>query len=213
MHITVLLGAPGSGKGTQAKRLAGSNGFQHLSTGDMLRSAIKQGTDVGVRAKTYVDKGELVPDAVMIELIAKALAPLQKEAKILLDGFPSTVPQAQALDSNSKTRVALALHFSVPQTTLITRLTGRRVCPGCGESFHVAFLPPRVEGVCDKCGTRLVQRSDDSESVVQRRLEIFDSQNRSLIEYYSKEAKLRELDGDKPIDKLQSDLARILYEV
>ena len=140
VNITVFLGAPGSGKGTQAKRLAQSHGFIHFSTGDMLRSAIQAGSDVGKKAKVYIDKGELVPDSVMIELIESSLGKLAPTSKVLLDGFPRTVPQAEALDRKASTSVAVALYFIVPENLLINRLTGRRVCQKCGEPFHVTFF-------------------------------------------------------------------------
>lgn len=210
MNITVFLGAPGSGKGTQAKRLAEDRGFRHFSTGDMLRSAIKAGSEVGQRAKKFIDAGELVPDDTMIDLIEDALRPLGADARVLLDGFPRTVPQAEALDKKQSTVVNRAIHFLVPEPALIQRLTGRRTCPNCGASFHVLNLPPKTEGVCDKCGGRLVQRQDDSEDVVRRRLQVFSQQNDQLLAYYGKVSKLRELNADKPVEVIQSHLIQML---
>ena len=210
VNITVFLGAPGSGKGTQAKRLAQAHGFMHFSTGDMLRAAIQAGAEVGKKAKVYIDKGELVPDAVMIELIEDSLGKLGPDSKVLLDGFPRTVPQAEALDRKKSTSVARALYFMVPEKMLINRLTGRRVCQKCGEPFHVTFLPPKVAGACDRCGGMLIQRSDDTESVVRRRLEVFSQQNEGLLAYYGAKQKLRKLDADKPIESIQKDLIHLL---
>jgi len=210
VNITVFLGAPGSGKGTQAKLLSESFGFTHLSTGDMLRAAIKQKLPVGLKAKSYMDQGNLVPDSVMIEVLEEALAPLKDTAKVILDGFPRTVPQAEALDKNQKTRVKGAINFQVPEKILISRLTGRRTCPNCGESYHLVFIPPIKADTCDKCGTKLIQRTDDSEDVVQRRLDVFKTQNQGLLDYFSGQNKLMTLDADKPVTNIQSDILRVL---
>lgn len=174
----------------------------------MLRSAIKAGTPVGQKAKGFIDRGELVPDDVMIEIIRSALQALKGEAKVLLDGFPRTVPQALALDNVQA--VATAVYFMVPERNLIIRLTGRRVCEKCGEPYHAVYVPPKREGICDKCGGKLIQRTDDSEAVVRRRLEVFTGQNAQLLEYYGAKKKLRELDGDRPVDELQKELLKFL---
>lgn len=209
--VTVFLGAPGSGKGTQAKRLAQTQGFQHFSTGDMLRAAIKAGSPTGMKAKEFIDRGELVPDDVMIKLITIALSDKPRGAAgVILDGFPRTVAQARALDTNPETSVQTAVHFMVPEEALIARLTGRRVCESCGEPYHVRHIPPKREGVCDKCGGRVVQRADDTEGVVRRRLEVFAAQNERLLEYYGPRKKLRELDGDRPVEELQRALLKVL---
>jgi adenylate kinase len=210
VNITVFLGAPGSGKGTQAKRLSQGHGFRHFSTGDMLRASIQSGDDVGLRAKGFIDRGELVPDDVMIALIEKALTTLPAGAKVILDGFPRTVPQAEALDRSPKTSVKSALFFNVPHTTLISRLTGRRICEKCGEPFHVEYLAPKVPGVCDRCGGKLIQRSDDSENVVRRRLEVFASQNGALLDYYRSKNRLHEFQADMQVDRIQQHLLQLL---
>ena len=212
MNITVFLGAPGSGKGTQAKQLAEKYGFVHLSTGDMLRLSIKQQLPIGIKAKTFMDQGNLVPDTVMIELIEETLRSLKSNTKILLDGFPRTVPQAQALDGKSSTTVSKAINFIVPETTLVTRLTGRRICPQCGESFHLVFIPPKKSNTCDKCDAVLIQRSDDTEEVVRRRLEVFNFQNQGLVDYFSTQKKLINLDADKAVGAIQDDLLRLLNQ-
>lgn len=210
MDITIFLGAPGSGKGTQAKLLAKEHGFQHFSTGDMLRAAIQSGTEVGLKAKTYIDGGDLVPDVVMIELIEKTLAALPTSSKIILDGFPRTVAQAQALDSNSRTQVARAIYFDVPNSLLMERLTGRRICSKCGQPFHASFLPPKKEGVCDICGGALLQRPDDSEKVVKHRLEVFTIQTQPLLDFFRASGKLEKLDADIEVDDLQSQLVEAM---
>ncbi|MFM8270206.1 MAG: adenylate kinase family protein, partial [Pseudomonadota bacterium] len=165
MRITVFLGAPGSGKGTQAKKLCQENIFVHLSTGDMLRSAIKDGTALGKEAKTFMDKGELVPDSTVIGLIRETLAQLKSNQHVILDGFPRTVAQAEALNGNPSTQVNQAVLFEIPDSILIERLTGRRVCKQCGQPFHAKYIPPKKEGVCDSCGGEVIQRSDDNEDV------------------------------------------------
>lgn len=209
MDITVFLGAPGSGKGTQAKRLAQQGGFVHFSTGDILRAAINEKTEVGLKAKGFMDRGELVPDDIMIAIIESALGRTGGK-RVLLDGFPRTVPQAEALDKNAKTAVARALYFQVPNPALIARLTGRRVCKNCGEPYHAVTLKPKQDGVCDRCGGPVIQRSDDTEEVVKRRLEVFESQNNKLLAYYEKSRKLKAFDGDRPIEALQKELLRAL---
>jgi len=210
VDITVFLGAPGSGKGTQAKRLAQAHGFRHFSTGDMLRAAMAEGAEIGKKAKSFIDRGELVPDALMIELIEGALEPLDDNTRVVLDGFPRTVPQAEALDEKTLTTVRRALYFKVPTHTLIERLTGRRICEKCGEPFNIAFVPPKVRGICDRCGGKLIQRSDDAEAVVRRRLEVFASQNDQLLSYYKNVGKLTELDAGVPVAVLQDKLIQLL---
>lgn len=210
MDITVLLGAPGSGKGTQAKRLSERGGFIHFSTGDMLRAAMKAATPVGLKAKAYVEKGDLVPDDIMIEVIESALASVPKSTRALLDGFPRTVPQAQALDSRPATAAARAISFEISEPELIRRLTGRRICEKCGESFHIVFLPPKAEGVCDRCGGRLIQRADDGESVVKHRLDVFNKQNTLLLSYYSSTNKLKRLQAERSVESIQKDLHEML---
>ncbi len=208
LDITVLLGAPGSGKGTQAKQLADTGLFQHFSTGDMLRAAMREGSEVGLKAKSFVDKGELVPDTIMIEMIVATLKALPEGSKILLDGFPRTIPQAEALDKAIK--VDRAIFFDMPQQVLVARLTGRRVCKKCGASFHTEFVPPKRMGVCDRCGGELYQRTDDQADVVQRRLEVFKGQNDQLLAHYRNKNRLRELNADSSIDDIQQKLMTFL---
>ena len=210
MNITVFLGAPGSGKGTQAKQLSENFGFVHFSTGDMLRTSIKEMKPVGLKAKSFMDQGNLVPDAVMIELIEEALDPLSDNADVLLDGFPRTVPQAEALDSKIKTTVAKAINFNIPDSILITRLTGRRICPNCGESFHLVFIPPLKLNTCNKCSYSLIQRADDSEAVVLRRLEVFKSQNQGLLDYFGNRKNIITIEADRAVASVQKELLSIL---
>ncbi len=208
--VTVLLGAPGSGKGTQAKRLAQHHSFVHLSTGDMLRTAIKAGTTLGNEAKVFMDRGELVSDATMIGLISETVCSLPQKSKVLLDGFPRTLPQAEALSKTASSPVGKVIFFQVPEKELIRRLTGRRVCSKCGASFHLISLPPKKDGICDSCGGALLQRPDDSEGVVQKRLAIFVAQNSQLLDFYRKQAKLVEIDANQPVEELQASLLKIL---
>lgn len=210
MNITVFLGAPGSGKGTQAKRLADTTGVKHFSTGDMLRAAVSAQTPTGIKAKQFMDKGELVPDTVMIELIEDSLSKLAANSKIILDGFPRTLPQAKALDSKPTTKVSRAVYFKIPEEILVRRLTGRRTCPKCGESFHTEFIPPKKEGVCDKCSSALVQRNDDKEDVVKKRLQVFASQNNALLDYYKSNDTLKEINADRDVTLVQSELNKML---
>ncbi len=176
----------------------------------MLRASIQSGSEVGLKAKQFIDRGELVPDAVMIELIESALNGLGDDAKVILDGFPRTHRQAMALDSSAKTSVTRAIYFLVPEKMLVDRLTGRRICEKCGQPFHVLFLPPKKMGVCDRCGGNLIQRPDDSESVVRRRLEVFAEQNDQLLDYYGRAKKLREINADSPVDSLGRQLLELL---
>ena len=210
MRLTVFLGAPGSGKGTQAKRLAAERGYIHLSTGDMLREAIRLGSDLGKSAQAYMDRGELVADTVMIGLIEDTLSGLHPSAHVILDGFPRTVPQAQALDGGKRTHVDTVVFFRMVDDKLVARLTGRRICKGCGESFHILFMPPKKEGICDKCQGTLFQRADDSASVVKKRLSVYENQTAPLLDYYGSTRKLSRLDADKNVDLVQKELSDLL---
>lgn len=210
MQITVFLGAPGSGKGTQAKKLSQKKTFIHLSTGDMLRAAIKNNTSLGQKAKAFMDKGELVPDDLVIQLIKETLSQLSSNQHILLDGFPRTVAQAEALNANPTTQVQRAILFEIPDNLLVERLTGRRVCTQCGHPFHIKHMPPKSEGMCDACGGQIVQRSDDTENVVKKRLDVFHSQNKGLVDFYSKKNALHKLDANLPADQVEGLLIGIL---
>lgn len=210
MRISVFLGAPGSGKGTQAKKLCQESQFVHLSTGDMLRNAIKEGTPLGKEAKTFMDRGDLVPDQTVINLIQETLSHLKTSQHAILDGFPRTVTQAEALNSNPITQVERAVLFEIPDETLIERLTGRRICKQCGQPFHTKHVRPKKEGLCDFCGGEVIQRSDDNEDVVKRRLEVFHSQNQYLINYYANQDKLVRINVDQPAEAVQKILMELL---
>ncbi len=189
-HKLMLLGAPGAGKGTVAKGLVASLGIAHLSTGDMLRAAVAAGTEVGKLAKGYMDGGQLVPDDVMVALIAERTAEADCKApngmpRFLLDGFPRTLPQADALDAGGLAP-EIVIYVDVPEGDLLRRLTGRRSCPGCGAPFHVDFQPPKVAGLCDACGTALVHRADDQESPIRKRLAAYTAQTAPLVDRYGK---------------------------
>lgn len=182
----VFLGPPGAGKGTQSALLAERMSFVQLSTGDMLRDAVRNHTPLGVRAKSYMDEGKLVPDELIIGLIEEKLETLP-DRNIILDGFPRTIKQAQALDDllERKGRVLDAvILFDIDDEEVVKRLSGRRVCPGCGAVYHVIHNPPKVDDVCDRCGSKVVQRDDDKEEVIRKRLEVYHSQTSPLVEYY-----------------------------
>ncbi len=193
----ILLGAPGAGKGTQAKRLAEKYNIPHVSTGDIFRANIKNATPIGVIAKSYIDKGQLVPDEVTVEIVKQRLNEPDCQNGYLLDGFPRNVFQAEELDKISS--VDKVVDIEVDFTKLLKRITGRRVC-ACGESYHVDFLNGKTE--CSRCGGKLYQRADDNEATVKERLSVYQKQTAPLIDYYSKAGKLLEIDGDKAIDEV-----------
>ncbi|NAZ23505.1 MAG: adenylate kinase [Thermocrinis sp.] len=200
--ILVFLGPPGAGKGTQAKLLSQRMGFLHISTGDLLREAVKNQTPLGKKAKEYMDRGELVPDELIIQLIEEAMP---KDGNVILDGFPRTVNQAIALEEMLKgkgEKISKVLFFDVPDEVIIDRLSGRRVCSKCGAVYHVKYNPPKVEGVCDLCGGTLVQRDDDKEEVVRKRLEVYREQTQPLIEFYQERGILYKLDAGKGVEEL-----------
>ncbi|MGZ4198855.1 MAG: adenylate kinase [Thermoleophilia bacterium] len=183
----VLLGAPGSGKGTQAERIAPAFGLPHVSTGDILRAAVKGGTELGVAAKRFMDSGELVPDDVVIGIIRERLTQADTAAGFMLDGFPRTLEQAAALDemlAGAGRALRLVLLIDVPEEELVQRLAGRRACRACGRGYNVVFDPPKVEGMCDVCGGELFQRDDDNEATVRNRLAVYRRQTEPLIGYY-----------------------------
>lgn len=207
-HI-ILLGAPGSGKGTLAIYLKEYWGLQHISTGDMLRSEVQEATALGLEAQAYMERGELVPDSLIIQMMEGRLKALQ--GGYILDGFPRTVAQAEALGQvlqRIEHHLDAVVNLAVEETELLRRLTGRRICPACNAVFHVDTMAPKVEGICDLCGTPLMQRKDDTRDAITHRLEVYTAQTQPLIEYYAQRDTLVEIDG-----KLDPDLiAPILYD-
>ena len=202
----ILLGAPGAGKGTQAVRLAEKYNIPHISTGDIFRSNIKGQTPIGIVAKSYIDKGQLVPDEVTIQIVKERLEKEDCQNGYLLDGFPRTVFQAEALDTFSK--VEAVVNVDVPLNKLLKRITGRRVCAKCGESYHVDYLNGKTD--CAKCGAELIQRADDNEVTVASRLEVYEKQTAPLIEYYAQKGVLLTVDGDGDIEKVFNSICEKL---
>ena len=202
----ILLGAPGAGKGTQAVRLAERYSIPHISTGDIFRSNIKEQTPIGIVAKSYIDKGQLVPDEVTIQIVKERLEKDDCKNGYLLDGFPRTVLQAEALDTFSK--VEAVVNVDVPLGKLLKRITGRRVCAKCGESYHVDYLEGKT--TCAKCGAELIQRADDNETTVSARLEVSEKQTAPLIEYYAQKGVLKTVDGDGDIERVFNSICEKL---
>jgi adenylate kinase len=210
----VLLGAPGSGKGTQAERIAPAFGLPHISTGDMLRAAVARGADLGLAAKRHMDAGELVPDEVVVGIIRDRLAEDDAGGGFLLDGFPRTLEQAGALDAmlaQSGRALTDVLLFDVPEEELVRRLSGRRTCRSCGKGYHLVFDPPDVDGVCDKCGGELFQRDDDNEATVRKRLAVYGRQTEPLVGYYADHGLLETVyGGGRMPDEVFADVRRLL---
>jgi adenylate kinase len=210
----VLLGAPGSGKGTQAERIAPAFGLPHISTGDMLRAAVAQGADLGLAAKRHMDAGGLVPDEVVVGIIRERLAEDDAAGGFLLDGFPRTLEQAGALDATlaqSGRALTHVLLFDVPEEELVRRLSGRRTCRSCGKGYHLVFDPPKVDGVCDKCGGELFQRDDDNEATVRKRLAVYGQQTEPLVGYYADHGLLHTFHGGGRMpDEVFADVQRLL---
>lgn len=209
----VLLGPPGAGKGTQAVMLADKKEFLHLSTGDILRENVKNGTLIGKKAKAFMDKGELVPDDIVIEMMLDTIKNARSQEDFILDGFPRTVYQANNLDrelNKLKLSIDMVVYFKTSIKTVILRLTGRRLCSKCGASYHITNMPPKKQGVCDKCGSELYQRKDDSEETIKKRLEVYDIKTKELIDYYKVQGILKEVSGDMEAPKVYSELSEIL---
>ncbi|OPY57018.1 MAG: Adenylate kinase [Pelotomaculum sp. PtaU1.Bin035] len=205
----LIMGPPGAGKGTQAEVLIKELQITHVSTGDMFRAAIKEGTDMGKKAKEYMDKGELVPDSVVVGMVKDRISQPDCVKGFLLDGFPRTVAQAEALDETFKEMGIKSdgvINIDVPRERLMDRLTGRRICRSCGASYHVIFNKPVVEGKCNSCGGELYQRSDDNEVAVGNRLDIYEAQTQPLIDYYAKQNLLKNINGDQDINDVLADV-------
>lgn len=194
----VMLGAPGAGKGTQAKMIAEKYGIPHVSTGDIFRANIKNGTDLGKEAKTYMDKGELVPDELTVRILLDRVAQEDCKNGYVLDGFPRTIPQAEVLDTELTKlgeKIDYAINVEVPDESIIKRMSGRRACLSCGATYHIEHVPPKKEGICDKCGSELVLRDDDKEETVKNRLNVYHQQTQPLIDFYNNKKVLKEVDG------------------
>ena len=209
----VLMGLPGAGKGTQADKIIEKYDIPHISTGDMFRAAMKNGTELGLEAKSYIDKGALVPDEVTIGIVRERLAEPDCNQGFLLDGFPRTIEQAEALDqilADLGRKVEDVINIKVDQDELVKRLTGRRICKVCGSSYHLVFNPPKVEGVCDKDGGELYQRADDNLETVSNRLEVNIKQSQPLLDFYNNKQVLTDIDGQKDINDVFADVDALL---
>lgn len=209
----ILMGLPGAGKGTQAEQIAEKYHIPHISTGDMFRAAIKEETELGLKAKSYMDKGALVPDEVTIGIVRERLGKDDCKNGFLLDGFPRTVLQAESLEtilSELGTSIDYCININVDQSILMERLTGRRICKSCGSTYHLVFNPPKVEGQCDKCGEELYQRADDNEETVGNRLEVNLKQSKPLLDFYENKGYLRNIDGQQDIKKVFQDITQLL---
>lgn len=209
----VLMGLPGAGKGTQAEKIVDQYGIPHISTGDMFRAAMKEGTELGLKAKSFMDKGELVPDEVTIGIVRERLSKEDCLKGFLLDGFPRTVPQAEALENilaELDRKIDYVINIDVDKNILMERLTGRRICKACGATYHLVFNPPTKEGVCDRCGGELYQRADDNAETVQNRLDVNIKQAQPLLDFYSEKGYLRTLDGQREIGIVFADIEKLL---
>ena len=215
MLRTILLGPPGAGKGTQVAKIVEKYGVPHISTGDIFRENIKKGTELGKKAQEYMNRGELVPDDLVIEIATTRLLEDDCRNGFLLDGFPRTVYQAEKLDEFLAARgskIDKVLDIAVEKEELITRLTGRRVCKACGASFHVVNIPPKQEGVCDYCGGELIQRADDNLETVTNRIDVYEAQTMPLIDYYEKAGNLVHIDGSTGLENVFADIVSALGE-
>lgn len=214
--IVVLMGPPGAGKGTQAANLADRLGLVHVASGDLFREALDEGTPLGLQAKAYMERGELVPDDIVVTMVLERISRPDCAPGVVLDGFPRTLPQAKALDAALASQgrpVDVALNLQVPEEVVLKRLTGRRICRDCQTPYHVVFNPPAREGVCDRCGGPLYQREDDQEETVRHRLEVYREQTAPLISYYRQRGLLREVDGTGEVVVVTERLVRALEEV
>ncbi len=209
----LIMGRPGAGKGTQAANIKEYYNIPHISTGDMFRAAMKNGTKLGLLAKSYMEKGALVPDEVTIGIVQERLLEDDCKNGFLLDGFPRTIAQAEAFDAflnSNDIKLDAALNVDVDASILIRRMVGRRVCKTCGATYHVEFNPSKKEGVCDNCGSPLIQRPDDTEETAVSRLETYDAQTAPLLDFYAKKNLLKTVNGDQPLDKVFDDIKAVL---
>ena len=209
----IMLGAPGAGKGTQAKQIAAKYEIPHISTGDIFRPNIKEGTALGMEAKSYMDKGQLVPDELTVKILLDRVSKDDCKNGYVLDGFPRTIPQADVLDkavSELNDKIDYAINVDVKDDNIIRRMSGRRACLNCGATYHIVNVPPKKEGICDTCGSELVIRDDDKEETVKARLLAYHEQTQPLIDYYNNKGILKEVDGTKDMNDVFADIVNIL---
>ena len=209
----VMLGAPGAGKGTQAKNIAAKYAVPHISTGDIFRANIKEGTELGLKAKQYMDQGLLVPDEVTIGMLLDRIHQADCNGGFILDGFPRTIPQAESLTralAETGEAIDFAIDVDVPDANIVNRMGGRRACLKCGATYHVEFAPPKTENICDVCGAELVLRDDDKPETVQKRLAVYHEQTQPLIDYYKGKGVLHSVDGTQPMDAVFTSITEIL---
>ncbi len=209
----IMLGAPGAGKGTQAEKIAEKYGLPHISTGDIFRKNIKEGTELGKEAKGYMDKGALVPDELTVRMLLDRVSKSDCKEGYILDGFPRTIPQAEALDAELTKlgeKIDYAVDVEVPDENIVKRMSGRRACPKCQATYHLEFIPPKQEGVCDECGTGLVIRDDDKPETVQKRLSVYHEQTQPLIDFYGKKNVLHTVDGTQDVEDVFKAIKDIL---
>lgn len=212
----ILLGAPGAGKGTQAKKIVEKYGIPHIATGDILREAVAKGTELGKKAKEYMDRGELVPDEIVIGIVKERLQQPDCEKGFLLDGFPRTLKQAEALDEMLKElgkSIDAVIYIDVPEEEVVKRIVYRRTCRNCGAVYHLIYAPPKEPNKCDKCGGELYQRDDDKEETVRQRFKVYMENTAPLIEYYEKKGILYKVDGTKSIDEVWQQIDAILQKI
>ena len=209
----IMLGAPGAGKGTQAKKIADKYQIPHISTGDIFRANIKNGTELGMKAKTYMDQGLLVPDELVVDLVVDRLAQDDCANGCVLDGFPRTIPQAECLDAALAAKgeaIDYAVDVDVPDENIINRMSGRRACVACGATYHIVHIPTKVEGVCDRCGESLILRDDDKPETVKKRLDVYHAQTKPLIDYYTSKNVLKSVDGTQDMEDVFQAIVDIL---
>ncbi len=209
----IMLGAPGAGKGTQAQMIADQYSIPHISTGDIFRANIKNGTELGMEAKKYMDQGLLVPDELTVKILLDRVAQEDCKDGYVLDGFPRTIPQAEVLDRSLEelgSGIDYAIDVDVPDGNIVKRMSGRRACLACGATFHVEHVPPKQEGICDRCGKDLVLRDDDKPETVQNRLQVYHEQTQPLIDFYSRKGILKAVDGTKPMQEVFDSITAIL---
>lgn len=211
----IMLGAPGAGKGTQAKMIADKYGVPHISTGDIFRANIKNGTELGMEAKKYMDQGLLVPDELTVKILLDRVANDDCKNGYVLDGFPRTIPQAEVLDNALNElgdKIDFAINVDVPDGNIINRMSGRRACLSCGATYHIEHIPPKAEGICDRCGKELILRDDDKPETVKNRLGVYHEQTQPLIDFYEKKGVLKSVDGTNPMEDVFKAIVNILGE-